>query len=95
MSPFWHWHTRIFGFACLGAMGLMIWRDSSWYGVIPFVVGAALSLHMHRFVRCPDCSRRLRGRLAREPATRDSWRILYDCSECRITWDSRYVQDPS
>lgn len=95
MSRFWRWHVRIFVVACVATFGLIIWRDSSWYGVVPFAVGALLMLHMHLFVPCPHCSRRLRARLVKEHYRPDSWRYLYDCSECQITWDSQYVQSPA
>jgi len=95
MRQFWRWHVRIFVFASITAFGLIIWRDSSWYAVIPFAVGGLLMLHLHRFVRCPGCSRRLRARLVKERYMPNSWRFLYDCPECQITWDSQYVQDTS
>ena len=93
MRPFWRWHVRIFTLACLTTFALVIWRDSSWYAIIPFAVGGILMLHMHRFVRCPHCARRLRARVVKERYRPDAWRYLYDCPDCQITWDSQYVQD--
>jgi hypothetical protein len=95
MRKFWRWHVRIFVIACLATFGLIIWGDSDWYAVIPFIVGALVMLHMHRFVRCPGCGRRLRARLVKERYMPDSWRYLYDCPNCRTTWDSQYVQEPA
>ena len=101
MARFWRWHVGIFAVTCLGTLAMMAWRDLAefpgfgWCWLIPFVVGALLMLHLHRFVRCPSCSRRLQARLVKERYMPDSWRFLYDCPKCRITWDSRYVQDAS
>jgi len=101
MRPFWRWHTRIMVASVFVAFGLLIWRSfsasdaSDWYMLLPFAMGGLLMLHMHRFVRCPRCARRLRVRKVREHGRADSWRYLYDCPDCQITWDSQYVQDAS
>jgi hypothetical protein len=95
LPKFGRWYAWIFGIASIGAMGLVIWLNSDWYAVIPFAVGALLTLHIYRLVRCPRCGRRLRFRLIRERSLPNSWRYLYDCSDCRITWDSRFIQPES
>ena len=93
MRPFWRWHIRIFATTGVATLGLLVWRDSSCYAAIPFAVGGLLMFHMHYLVRCPRCSRRIRARVAKERGRGDSWRYLYDCPECQVTWDSQYVQD--
>jgi formate dehydrogenase maturation protein FdhE len=95
MKPFWRWHSKIFVAACAATFFLFIWHHFWWDWLIPFAVGALLMWHTHRLVRCPKCSRRLRARVVEERHTTDSWRYLYDCSNCRITWDSQYVVDGS
>jgi hypothetical protein len=95
MRPFWRWHAGIFAGTCLLTLALDAWRGWDWLWVAPFAVGALLMLHMHKFVRCPRCSRRLTARVVRERYMPDSWRYLYDCPECKVTWDSRYILDGS
>jgi hypothetical protein len=101
MRPFWRWHIRILVASVFVAFGLFIWRSLSvsdsldWYLWLPFAMGGLMMLYMHRFVHCPRCARRLRVRKVREHGRGDSWRYLYDCPDCQITWDSQYVQDAS
>ena len=96
--PFWRWHVRIFIVSALVCFGLYIRHasdtsgGSDWYWLIPFVTGALLMLHLHYFVRCPRCSRRIRARVVKEREM-NSWRYLYDCPACQTTWDSGFVQD--
>lgn len=94
MPRFWRWYSWIFPVASLAAFGLIIWRDSSWYLVIPLTVIIVFLLHMHYFVRCPRCSRRLRPRVVPERWRPGFRHYLYDCPDCQVTWDSRYVEQP-
>jgi len=95
MRPFWRWHVGIFVVVSIATFGLILWHNSLWYAVVPFVVGALLQWHMHYFVHCPKCSRRLRVRFTKERCVLCSRRYLYDCPDCKITWDSQYVEEPS
>jgi hypothetical protein len=94
MPRFWRWYLRIFPVALLAAVTLSIWRNSDWYLVTPISVIAALLLHLHYFVRCPRCSRRLRPRIVKERWRSGYRRYFYDCPACRVTWDSHYVEQP-
>jgi hypothetical protein len=71
MPRFWRWYLRMFPVTLVTAVALSIWRDSDWYLFIPVSVIAALLLHLHYFVCCPRCSRRLRPRVVKE-----RWRAI-------------------
>jgi hypothetical protein len=92
MPRFWHNHSNLFGLTCVATMALILWTDSSWYAVLPFVVGPLLTLHMRRYVRCPRCDRRLPARLVDVTDTRFSLRYFYDCPNCQTTWDPQFIE---
>src|SRR5580693_8738667 len=101
MKRFWRWHIVIFVVSAivtlvLGAMGDFAgWPIPGWIWVIPFVIGGCLMSHLSWFVRCPNCSKRLKARLVEDLSRPGGDRYFYDCPDCRITWDSGFVQDRS
>jgi hypothetical protein len=89
MSRLPRWYEWVFSIGCLGTMGLVGWFNNSWFGVIPFLLVVFLGWHRHTRIRCPQCSRRLRASVVTLDSHRD--RFYYDCRDCQITWDPRYV----
>jgi hypothetical protein len=59
---------------------------------LPFVVACGVMLCAFR--RCPSCRRRLR---TRRKTLGDEWdtrfRVVYDCEQCQIAWNSDMIGD--
>jgi hypothetical protein len=62
--------------------------------LLPVLLWVIRYFYYHRR-RCPECGNRLV--LRREPIEGKSWRyrMMLDCSHCRIAWNTGHVEDDS
>ena len=72
--------------------GMSIVMDSGFW-ILPVVALALLQgLYVYRFVRCPECSQRMRP-LQEEISGSTRYRFQFLCKRCDVAWDTGKICD--
>jgi hypothetical protein len=83
------WPIILLALCVLGTFVLNAYYDTSAFAVMPFAGAIALALFYARGIRCPQCRQRLLRRTIDLP--QDTFRHIYDCPHCQISWDPQFT----